>query len=424
MDLFHLLTAQLGLPADAFAGQVVIVSGGGAGIGREICRAFAFLGAKVAIAEISESGRETESVIHMEGGQALFVQTDVSDESSVRHMAGTVRAALGPADILVNNAIRIVFGRVLDLPLEQWDQTIAVNLRGNFLASRAFLPDMLARSRGTILNMVSSDAMPGLSAYFASKQGITGLSQSLALEVGQQGVRVIAFAPGMCDTPGLRGAAEGLAPALGMTVEQFMSLSLHPAYPGLMPAEHAAAGTAYLAAKLADEYAGEVVTGFQVLERAGLIRAPGAGMDTKSEAAIQAQPRGLAETLDLAANVAKALDETEATFNKFPIFFRPLAKNGFRGKAGMSLADWQRSVAMLCETLGKIQAGDAGQRAALAKEAAIWKTRLEKLAAYFRGEPDEAAAFTKDEAFLREARRISAERVGAVEALIQAINGF
>ncbi len=119
--------------------------------------------------------------------------------------------------------------------------------------------------------MVSAEAMPGLSAYIASKQGIVGFSQSLDLEVEASNIQVIAFAPGMVDTPGIRASAPALAPLLGMTEEQFLTTPLHAAYDGLMPPEHAGVATVYLVARLAKEAHGQVINGYEVLEKAGVL---------------------------------------------------------------------------------------------------------------------------------------------------------
>ena len=234
--LFNSLKLQ---PAEC-SGKVVVVTGAGRGIGEQVARAFAWLGAEVVIAELSTQGQRVADTICQAGGKALFVQTDVSDSASVDRLAQTVHHALGPVSILVNNAIRIADVLVVDMDEALWDSILAVNLRGTFLTSKTFLPDMLMRRDGAIINMVSTEAMPGLSAYIASKQGILGLSQSMALEVGPAGVKVIPFAPGMVDTPGIRGVSGSLAPRLGMTQDAFLNLSLHPGYEGLMPPEHAA----------------------------------------------------------------------------------------------------------------------------------------------------------------------------------------
>ena len=187
INLAELLTHDLQLDPSAYAGQVILVTGAGRGIGLQTARAFALLGGKVVLAELSEAGRAAEEQIRAEGGEALYVQTDVADQASVAHLVEITHEHYGPVDVLVNNAIYIREAAVADMPIELWDQTIAVNLRGTFLTCKACLPEMLTRQHGTILNLISTDAMPGLSAYIASKQGITGFSQSLAQEVGSRG---------------------------------------------------------------------------------------------------------------------------------------------------------------------------------------------------------------------------------------------
>ncbi|MEW6230197.1 MAG: SDR family NAD(P)-dependent oxidoreductase, partial [Bacillota bacterium] len=202
---------RLGLDRESLTGKVAVVTGGGQGIGREIARVFARLGAKAIIADIAKEGAWTQRVVRDSGGKALFVRTDVSDEAGVLALAQETREVFGPADILINNAILCPVSPVLDMDAASWDRVMGVNLRGAFLACKAFLPDMLAKGQGVIVNMVSTDAMPYLSAYIASKQGLVGFTQSLAAEVGENGVRVIAFRPGFVDTPGLRQAGKQLA---------------------------------------------------------------------------------------------------------------------------------------------------------------------------------------------------------------------
>src|SRR5450759_1644222 len=345
--LFNSLKLQ---PAEC-SGKVVVVTGAGRSIGEQVARAFAWLGAEVVMAELSTPGQRVADTMCQAGGKALFVQTDVSDSASVDRLAQTVHHALGPVSILVNNAIRIADVLVVDMDEALWDSILAVNLRGTFLASKTFLPDMLMRRDGAIMNMVSTEAMPGLSAYIASKQGILGLSQSMALEVGPAGVKVIPFAPGMVDTPGIRGVSGSLAPRLGMTQDAFLNLSLHPGYKGLMPPEHAGAATAYLALRLASEFHGQAVTGYEVLERAGYLK-PAAEMvaqivDPLEEESPKVANRPIAaDVVRQAIAVGNIVAETAREFDKLPAFVRPLAWAGFKSKAGASLNDWQKILAV------------------------------------------------------------------------------
>lgn len=139
----RLAVQQLSLPRDALAGRAAVVTGAGRGIGREVARAFAWLGARIVIAEINESGLETERLIRESGGEAQYVQTDVAEAESVARLAATAHRAYGPVEISVNNAILCPTASVMEMPLELWDRTIAVNLAGTFLTCRTFLDDKL-----------------------------------------------------------------------------------------------------------------------------------------------------------------------------------------------------------------------------------------------------------------------------------------
>jgi len=432
---------QTGLPPEALAGRTVVVTGSGRGIGREAARAFAGLGAAVVVAELSDEGMKTETEIRQAGGQAAFIRTDVSDEASVAALAKQTHTLFGPIDVLVNNAILCPVAGVLDMPPSLWDRVIGVNLRGTYLTCRAFLPDLLAR-KGVIINMVSTDAMPGLSAYIASKQGITGFSQSLAAEVGSLGVRVVAFAPGMVDTPGLRGAAESLAPRLGFTQEQFLSMPLHPAYEGLMPPDHAGAATAYLAAVLADEYHGEVVNGYSVLERAGVIptvtayapdAAPEDGKAGPGAASDAVRPEdgvgsGARQALELVKQLGEVIAATQAEFNHLPVFVRPMARSGFKSKAGQSLQDWTRTLENLAAaaslTLEQVQGSGSSGLDSLRRGIERLPDDLARLKSYYLGVPAETARFTRDTELLKEVARLTAERVALIDSLGEALEGL
>jgi NAD(P)-dependent dehydrogenase (short-subunit alcohol dehydrogenase family) len=429
---------QVGLEQDVFAGQVAVVTGAGRGIGRAVARLFAGLGAKVVIAELYDTGLEAEQEIQAAGGAVLFVRADVSRVEDVENLAQCTRENFGPADILINNAIYCPAAPVLEMPVETWDRVIAVNLRGAFLTCKAFLPEMLQGSRGTIINMISTDAMPLLSAYIASKQGIAAFSQSLAAEVGGRGVRVIAFAPGFVDTPGLRSAAKELAPAFGISEEQFLKIPVHPAYAdAAMPPEHAAAATAYLAAVLADEYHGEQVNGYTVLERAGFLQPGGtpagnlprqatlAETRATNATAVPARENLFEEVILLNERFRAMLGETEAEFQRLPVFVRPLARNGFKSKSGQSLQDWKVLADTIARLLRQIQAGQAqgsGENIMTGKLPA-WRELFRKLAVYYREVPQETSRFVKDPVVLRQVEATCLGRVKLLEDFSAALEG-
>jgi NAD(P)-dependent dehydrogenase (short-subunit alcohol dehydrogenase family) len=415
------LLRSVGWEPGGLAGETVVVTGGGRGIGRQIALAFAWLGASVVVAEISKEGLETERLVTGAGGQALFVQTDVSSQAEVDRLRRATEERFEPAGILVNNAIVCPVASVVDTEVETWDRVMAVNLRGTFLTCKAFLPGMLNRGRGTIVNMISAEAMPYLSAYIASKQGIAAFSQSLAAEVGEGGVRVVPLAIGMVDTPGIRGVARELAPRLGLGVDEFLGLSLHAAYEGLMPAGHAAVAVAYLAVALAEEYQGEVVDGYTVLERAGLI-----GTAQVVIAAADAEPAsdlGQAEILEQALSLSERLRDvlalTEAEFEQLPFFARPMARRGFKSKAGESIQEWQRMVERLLGQLGTL--ADSG---APRLEYAPIEGMLARLIDYYQAVPGETARFIRDAEMRRQVAETTAERVALIRALIAALGSL
>ena len=187
------------------AGQVALVTGAGRGIGRAVAAAFAREGALVVLA--ARSTRELASVqrdIEAAGGRALAVPTDVRQEPAVAALVSRALAESGRIDCLVTAAGLAAFGPVADAKTEDWDQLMAVNLRGAFLCCRAVLPAMTAQGRGTIINIgsvVTSRTLPGSGAYTAAKYGLLGFSRVLAEEVRTHGVRVGVLSAGATDTP-------------------------------------------------------------------------------------------------------------------------------------------------------------------------------------------------------------------------------
>ncbi|MFX0093406.1 MAG: SDR family oxidoreductase, partial [Candidatus Hodarchaeota archaeon] len=241
-------------------------------IGKQVALSLAWLGATIIIAEIADTGTEIEMLIKAQGGNALFIRTDISDEQSMQQLADQVHRIYGKVDILVNNAVATAFGSMLELPLEVWDKIYRVNIRAVVLGTKLFLPGMLERKEGVIVTMSSSEGMPYASPYFASKCAVQSLGLSLAAELGEEtGVSVYVFGPGMVDTPGGQEGFRELAKRYNINYEEFISQKVNPGYDGLMPAEDCGAGFAYTIAH-AKNYHGQITGPFKPLMDAGITK--------------------------------------------------------------------------------------------------------------------------------------------------------
>lgn len=184
-------------------GRVVIVTGGAKGIGKVYSERLAEAGAKVVVADIdAEANRATVAAIRDRGGDAVPVDTDVSDPEAAQRMADRAVEAFGRIDALVNNAsLMSVLPRRPwhEIPVDEWDRVMEVNLRGIFLCCRAVYPQMAKQKKGKIINISSGrfwDGTPNRLHYSTSKAGVIGLTRSLATELGEDNIAVNAITPG------------------------------------------------------------------------------------------------------------------------------------------------------------------------------------------------------------------------------------
>ena len=190
---------------DKLRGQVAIVTGAGRGVGRAIALALGRAGARVGVvARSGEQIAETARQIRETGGEALAVVADVTDATSVERMVLQVEGALGPADLLVNNAATPgPLGPMWEADADDWWGTMEMNLRGPYLCSRALLPGMIARRQGRIINLsttAATVAVAHMGAYVISKTALTRFTENLAAEVVNSGVSVFALDPGTVRT--------------------------------------------------------------------------------------------------------------------------------------------------------------------------------------------------------------------------------
>ena len=213
-----------------FQDKVVVVTGAGSGIGKATALAFGREGAKVVATDLNAtSAQAVADQIRGAGGQAESLQVDVSVAADVERMVTTTVERLGRLDVLMNNAGIFFQVPLAQVPEDQWDRLISINLKGVYLGCKYALPQMIRQGKGAIVNTASIAGLRGFagySTYGASKGGVVQLTKAFALEVARVGIRVNCVCPGIIETAMMdQGVAE-----MGLDRSMFVQLAgaAHP----------------------------------------------------------------------------------------------------------------------------------------------------------------------------------------------------
>ncbi len=268
----RLIAQALGLNADQLKGQVALVTGAARGIGEHTARALARLGARVVLADRSEQGEQVAHSIRDSGGQAHFIHCDVGNPEAIERLVAGAQNHFGPVAILINNAVQLQLGRVLDQPASNWLADFQVNLLGPLMLIQHLVPGMLQRRHGVVISLISLEGMPFMGNYCANKMALRSMMLSLGKEVPpDSGVSIFSVMPGAVDTPLAQDMIRTFSDLLGIPEHEVRaSMSNNPGYGGLIPVDHTAASLAWFCVNAA-QFHGQFVDGYLPMSQAGLI---------------------------------------------------------------------------------------------------------------------------------------------------------
>jgi NAD(P)-dependent dehydrogenase (short-subunit alcohol dehydrogenase family) len=376
-----MVISQLGLKPDALHGVTVVITGAGGGIGYETARALLWLGANVVIAEVNQpNGRKAEVALEKEFGKerVLFVTTDVGDEASVKELYKLSVLAFDKVDAVINNATIAVLGKVVDLPIESWDRSYNVNLRGPVLMAKTFLPDMIERDHG-VFACVSSTGTAFLGGYETFKAAQVHLANTLDAEL--EGTNVIAYTigPGLVPTETALKAVAQLAPQMGMSVDELFEMNKG----AVLSVEEAGTGFA-LSIVFAKKFRGQEISSIQALKAADINF--GGGGEKNESVEMSSERRKQAQALCEAVLVT--LKEQSEGWKSRSLFERQWVIRDFKNTAGMPVEEWLSCLERLQESL---RGGGA-----------ILSLPLDKLAGYYEHLAELAKGYEKDAAKLEE----------------------
>jgi NAD(P)-dependent dehydrogenase (short-subunit alcohol dehydrogenase family) len=408
-----MIVSKSNLTQESLKGEVAIITGAGRGIGYQAARALVWLGANVVIAEIDEkNGKVAEENINKEFGveKAFFVRTDIGNEKDIDKLAETMLKKFGKVDIVLNNATVFPMGAVKDTPVESWDVSYRVNLRGPVILARKFLPAMLERKHGVFVCVSSSGAAPYMGAYEVFKTAQVELSNTISTEVEGTGVYAFTIGPGISKTPGFIEGGGKVATLMGMSLDELFELNKN----AQISPEAAGAGFA-IAIVLARKYHGQETSSIQVLRETGIPLTIEEEKEVKSQETEQKQQSQTTEPNEnkskpgLYQEVLKTYLEQSEGWKKRNLFERQWVSRDFKKTTGLSIDEMQTTLKAL------------GNNLYANTSTAEFIEPLNQLADYYVHQQEQLKGFEKNPKKLEENLKIIEGWVKDAKALVNAL---
>lgn len=322
--MIEMLIEKLVLEYSSLRDKTIVVTGGGGGIASQACAALAYMGANVIVAEKDEQ-KARNAIKQLElkwHGCMTYHNLDLSNSQSISQFSESIMNQYGCPDAIVHNATIIPVGDIEKMPIDLWDESYRVNLRGPIELTKKFLPTMKERRSGTIVFTPSSGAVPYMGAYEVFKTAQTELANTLMGELEDTNIKVFCFAPGLVETCSANDAIQQIAPLMGMTIKEFYSMNENNM---ISPEE---AGVALAVSLLfADMYGGCEIGGVQVLMDAGL-------MDGKDES--EKEKAYSVQKMQALSKINKTFEEQYEGWKERNVFERQWTLRDFKKFVGRS----------------------------------------------------------------------------------------
>jgi NAD(P)-dependent dehydrogenase (short-subunit alcohol dehydrogenase family) len=403
-----MLISEGNLPRDVLKNGVAVVTGAGRGIGFEAARALIWLGAKVAIAEIYErNGKASVDNLEKEfgNGSVMFVKTDVGNDKDVEKLADEVLKKWGKVDSVLNNATVFPIGPVKDTPVEKWDFSYRVNLRGPVLLARAFLPDMMEGKHGAFVCVSSSGAAAYMGAYEVFKTAQVELASTIAAEVEGTGVYAFTIGPGTVRTPGFIDGGGQVASYMHKTLDELLEMNKN------FEISPEAAGVGFAASiALASKYHGQETSSIQVLREIGIVLGnQETDQSTNTKTASVTAPVSTSDPDELYKQILKTYTEQSEGWKKRGLFERQWIVRDFKKNTGLSIDE-------MLSALKNVGNNLKGQPASSSSA-----ETLKKIAAYYEHQREQLKGFEKDPVKLQKNSAIIDGWISEISALLNAL---